>query len=192
MRRSRKIWLIITGLALLACLAVFVSWPEKSVTNLAGGPSFEARVEKPRIARPLFGILPVRLEERLEPGGELRFDHTSPGAKIGSVRPNRLELSADGWDLLVETDGQGRIARGTRLVYKMALAEKQRTLRCRPADRATGYLRATPRVGSDALDGRFLVEFAACENAETGKDIEWPPAPLTVRGSFGGLPQGAR
>jgi hypothetical protein len=37
-------------------------------------------------------------------------------------------------------------------------------------------------------DGRFLVELAACKNAESGKAIEWPPAPLTVRGSFNGLP----
>jgi hypothetical protein len=36
----------------------------------------------------------------------------------------------------------------------------------------------------------FLVELATCENADSRKTIEWPPAPLTVRGNFEGLPQG--
>ncbi len=71
-------------------------------------------------------------------------------------------------------------------------------LRCRPADRATGYL-STTRAGSGELYGRFLVELARCENAETGKILDteagarpgeaWPSAPLTLRGSFAGLPQ---
>ena len=49
------------------------------------------------------------------------------------------------------------------------------------------------------LDGRFLVELARCENAETGKVLDteaggnpgdaWPSAPLTLRGNFAGLPQ---
>ena len=52
------------------------------------------------LARPFFGLLP---------GSELRFDHSSRGAKIGSVGHDRLELRADGWDLFIETDGEGRI-----------------------------------------------------------------------------------
>ncbi len=71
------------------------------------------------------------------------------------------------------------------------LAGKPRRLRCRPAAGATGYLNTT-RVGSDKLNGSFLVELATCENTETGKVIDWPPAPLTVRGSFKELPQGSR
>jgi hypothetical protein len=59
-------------------------------------------------------------------------------------------------------------------------------LNCRPADRATGYLRTTTRAGSDELGGSFLVELATCRNAESGKTINWPPASLTVRGSFVG------
>ena len=65
-------------------------------------------------------------------------------------------------------------------------------LDCRPADRATGYLNTTTRAGSDKLGGRFLVELAICKNAESGKTINWPPAPLTVRGSFVGPPHGRR
>ena len=192
-----KTWLIIiAALALLACLVVLRSRPDEpaaaSVSDTSRGRSFEVRVEKPRLARPLFGILPAKLEAKLLGGGELRFDHTSRGAEIGSVGHDRLELRADGWDLLVETDGEGGVAPGTRLVFPMELAERQRSLRCRPADRASGYLRTTARAGSGELDGHFLVELATCENAETGKAIEWPPAPLTVRGSFEGLPHGRR
>jgi len=209
MKKSIKTSLIIIALALVACLTFLVwlvSRPDEldqpvgeSVSDTSRGPSFEVRVERPRIDRFLYGILPTKLEAKLFGGGELRFDHASRGAKSGSVGHNRLELSADGWDLLIETDGEGRVAPGTRLVFPMELAEVQRTLRCRPADRATGYLRTTTRAGSDVLDGSFLVELATCENAETGKIIDteaggnpgqaWPSAPLTLRGSFHGLPQ---
>lgn len=196
MKRSIKVSLIVVVLALAACLVWLVSRPEDpagaGLPDAPRGPGFEVRVEKPRLARPLFGIIPAGLEEKLFGGGYLRFDHASPGAQVGGVGPDRLELRADRWDLLVEADGGGGIARGTRLVFPILLAERQRTLRCRPAEPAVGYLRAAARPGADLLDGQFLVELAACENTETGKTIEWPPAPLTVRGSFAGLPRGPR
>ena len=192
-----KALLIIIGLALLTCLLWLGSRPEEpvgaSVPDTSRGPSFEVRVDKPRLNRFLFGILPTKIEAKLFGNGgylETAFDHASRGAQIGSVGHDRLELRADGWDLLIETDGQGGITPGTRLVSTTLLAE--RTLRCRPADLASGYLRATTRAGSGELDGRFLVELATCENAETGRVIEWPAAPLTVRGSFEGLPHGRR
>ena len=195
MKTSMKTSLIMIALALLVCLVWLVLRPDEpvtpSVSDPSRSPSFAVNVEKPRLARFLFGILPTKLEAKLFGNGgylETAFDHASRGAKIGSVGHDRLELSADGWDLLIETDGEGKVGPGTRLVFPIELAERQRTLRCRPADRATGYLHATARAGSDVLDGRFLVELATCENAETGMVIEWPPAPLTVRGSFEGLP----
>ena len=199
MKKSLKTSLIVIALALLACLVWLGLRPDApdapvgaSVPETARGLSFEVHVEKPRLNRFLFGILPTKLEDKLFGSGELRFDHASPGAGIGSIGHNRLELRADGWHLLMETDGEGKVAPGTSLVFPILLAERQRTLRCRPADRATGYLDAATRAGSDVLDGRFLVELATCENAETGKVIEWPQAPLTVRGSFAGLPHGHR
>jgi hypothetical protein len=202
MKRSMKTSLIIIALALLACLVWLVSRPDEPATasgsDASRGPSFEVHVEKPRMDRFLGGILPTKLEAKLFGGGELRFDHTSRGAQIGSVRHDRLELRADGWDLFIETDGEGRVTPGTRLVFPIEIAEVQWTLRCRPADGAVGYLDATTRAGSDVLDGRFLVELATCVNAETGKIIDteaggnpgdaWPSAPLTLRGSFAGLP----
>jgi len=200
MKTSMKASLIIIpALALLACFVWLVSRPDEpvtpSVSDTPRSPSFEVQVEKPRLARFLFGILPTKVEAKLFGNGgylETAFDHTSRGAKIGSIGHDRLELSADGWNLFIETDGEGRVAAGTRLVFPIELAERQRTLRCRPADRATGYLRTTTRAGSDVLDGLFLVELATCEDAETGKVIKWPPAPLTARGRFEGLPRDRR
>ena len=193
-----KIWVIIIALALVACLAWLLwlrSRPEKpvepvgeSVSDTSGGPAFEVRVIVPRGGLPLGGILPDSLVKKYDlTPRELRFDHTSPGAKIGSVGHDRLELSADGWELLIEIDGEGRVAPGTQLVFPTGLGGRQVRLNCRPADRANGSLSTTTRAGSDALDGGFLVELANCKNAESGKTINWPPAPLTVRGSFVGL-----
>lgn len=203
MKTSTKTSLIVVALALLACLACLVwlvSRPDgpdaASVSDASKGASFEVQVEKPRMDRFLGGILPIRIEEKLLGDGELRFNHTSRGARVGNIGHDRVELRADGWDLLIETDGEGRVAPGTRLVFPIEIAEVKYTLRCRPADRAVGYLNAAAQAGSDVLDGRFLIELAACENAETGKTLDteaggrpgdaWPSSPLTLRGSFRG------
>ena len=192
-----KTSLIIIALALLACVVWFV-WPgsrpdepaetfAESVSNTSRDPSFEVRVVMPRSGLPLGGILPDFLVKKLDgTPRELRFDHTSRGAQIGSVGSDRLELRADGWDFFIETDGEGRVTPGTHLMFPLGLGGRRLTLDCRPADRATGYLRTTKRAGADELGGSFLVELATCKNAESGKTTNWPPAPLTVRGSFVG------
>lgn len=205
MKKVLKTSLIIISLVLLVCLAGLV-WlltrqdqPDAaSVPNTSGGPSFAVSVEKPRMDRFLGGILPTSVEEKLVGGRGLRFNHASRGARIGSVGHDHLELSADGWNLSIETDGEGRITPGTHLVFPIEIAEKQWTLRCRPAKRAVGFLHANTRAGSDVLDGRFIVELANCEDAATGEILDteaggnpgdaWPSAPLTLRGSFAGLP----
>ena len=200
MKRSVKTSLIVVALVLLACLVGLVwlaSRPDESyepdelvadgVSDTSPGPAFEVRVVMPRAGLPLGGILPDSLVKKLDgTPRELRFDHTNRGAQMVSVRPNRLALSADGWNLSIETDGEGRIMPGTHLVFPLGLGGRQVRLNCRPADGAAGYLRTTPRAGSDELGSRFLVKLANCENAESGKTTNWPPAPLTVRGSFVG------
>lgn len=202
MKKSIKTSLIIIALALLACV-VWLVWlgsrPDQpddavaeSVSDTSQSPSFEVRVVIPRLGRPLGGVLPDWVVKKLDgTPSELRFDHTSLGAQIGSVGHDRVELRADGWDLFIETDGEGRVAPGTHLVFPLALGGMQVRLNCRPADRANGYLSTTPRAGSDELGGRFSVELATCKNADSGKVISWPPAPLTVRGSFVGPPHDA-
>jgi hypothetical protein len=188
-----KTSVIIIALALFACLFVLVvlrSRPDEvaeSALDTSGGPAFEVRVGVPRMGRPLGGILPDWVVRKLDgTPSELRFDHTSRGAQFGSLEPNRLELKADDWNFFIETDAEGRIAPATHLVFPLSLGGRQLRLDCRPADRATGALSTTTRAGSDELGGRFLVELATCENAESGKAIEWPPAPLIVSGSFVG------
>jgi hypothetical protein len=203
MKTYMKTSLIIIALALVACL-VWLVWlgsrpdePDEtdgtvgeSVSDTSQGPSFEVRVVMPRLGLPLGGILPDSLVKKFDgTPSELRFDHTSRGAQIVSVGHDRVELSADGWDLLIETDGEGRVAPGTHLVFPLALGGRHVRLSCRPADRGIGYLRTTTRAGSDELGGSFVVELATCKNAESGKTTNWPPAPLTIRGSFVGPPR---
>jgi len=183
-----KTALILVALALLAGLVLLRSQPDEpvaaSVPDASRGPSFEVHVVKPLVNRPLLGLLPAE---------DLGFGQASRGAAIGRVGRERLELRAEGgWELSLATDGEGRVAPGARLVFPLTLGERRVTLRCRPADRAVGYLRTAERPGTDRLDGRFLVELSRCQNAEARKAIEWPSRPLTVRGSFQGLPEGRR
>jgi hypothetical protein len=195
MKTSIKTSLIIIALALLVFLVGLV-WlgtrPDEpddllgeNVLDTSQGPSFEVRVIMPRLGLPLGGILPDWVVKKLDATpSELRFDHTSRDARISNIRHDRVELSADGWELFIESDGEGRVTPGTHLVFPLGLGGKQVRLNCRPADHAKGDLRTTTtRAGSG---GSFLIELATCKNAESGKDIEWPPAPLTVRGSFVG------
>ena len=117
MKKSIKTSLIIFALALLvvvACLVWLGSRPNEpdepvasNASEVSRGTSFEVNVGRPHMDRPFGGILPTKLEAKLF-GGELRFNHASRGARIGGIGDDRLELSADGWDLLIETDGEGR------------------------------------------------------------------------------------
>jgi len=200
MMRSMKTALILLGLVLLAGLVVVgvrsqgpdagiaasepVTASGAETLQASPGPSFEVRVIRPRTALPLGGILPARLFGVLP----LQFDDASPGAGVGSVGLDHLSLLADGWDLLIQTDGEGRVAAGTRLVFSLHLAERDQNLRCWPGEPAEGYLHTTPEAGGALLGGELLVKLVTCENLETGKTINWPPAPLTVTGSFGRLP----
>ena len=205
MKKSMKRSVIIVALVLVASV-VFLVWlafrPDDpladSVSDASAGPVFDVNVEKPRLDRAFFGILPTKVEAKLFGVGELRFGHATRGAKVGNVGRDRIELGAEGWDLMIETNGQGAITSGTRLVFPIEIAEKQWSLRCRPANQAVGFLHAIKRVGSDVLDGRFVVELAKCEDAKTGKILDteaganpgdaWPDSPLTLRGTFKGLP----
>jgi hypothetical protein len=117
-----------------------------------------------------------------------RFDQTSPGAQVGKIAPDHIELSADdGWDLLIETDREGRLAQGTYVGFPVKLGGKPLKFNCRPADPTVGYLHTTERTGSDQLEGSFQLEVAICTNAVSGKTAAWPYQPLKIRGNFAGL-----
>ena len=105
-----------------------------------------------------------------------------PGAKIGSVSPTHLEITADGgWDLVIESDSDGRILAGTRLMFTLYLSDRQLKLNCRPADVAVGNFNAIAGADSDTLDGSFLLKLSQCKNAVSGKNTAGLPV-FTVRG----------
>ncbi|MEM7480442.1 MAG: hypothetical protein AAF481_04660 [Acidobacteriota bacterium] len=210
-----KKWLVFGALALLVVVFVIGVQKEESVVErfsaTSGSPSFEVRVVKPRSALPIFGLVPSSL---FGVPAELGFDDASPGAEVGRVGKDRLELRAVGWDFTVVTDGEGRPASGTNLVFSLELGGRYQTLRCRPSERpptpaehikerlgfqvdrpededgAKGYLQT--RSDADGVRGSLRVELSTCENIGTGKTINWPPAPLVVSGSFERLPAEGR
>ena len=117
-----------------------------------------------------------------------RLDQASPGAKIGNVAPDRLELSAEGgWDLLIAIDGQGQLTPETHVAFPIRLGTRPLKFNCRPADMPVGYLNTNARAGSDELDGSFQLEVVTCKNAVSGKTAAWPYRPLKIVGNFAGL-----
>ncbi len=184
-RPSRVLLLLL----LLAGFAVFAYRPDRPVATIvpgsSSGPAFVVQVIRPRSGLPLGGILPPQLFG-LE--ADLGFDSQSAGASIGSVGPGRLELGADGWDLALVLDGDGRVAPETQVVFDLVFEDQLRKVRCRPGDPAVGLLSTTVLPESGELSGRFDVELARCEDAETGTPLGWPPKPFVLHGSFDRLP----
>ena len=192
--RGKKILVIIIALALLiAGIAALRRRREKPIgpsvsetSRLIGGPAFEVQVEMPAFnsGRAPWEIPGVILSYDHGP----RFDQASPGAQVGKITPNHIELSAEaGWNLLIETDGEGRFAQGTHVAFPVKLGGRPLTFNCRPVDPTVGYLHTTARTGSDELEGNFQLEVAICRNAVSGKTAAWPYQPLKVRGNFAGL-----
>ncbi|HXD32632.1 MAG TPA: hypothetical protein VN643_16035 [Pyrinomonadaceae bacterium] len=198
MKRATKTSLIIIMLALLACIIVLMLRSRSdepadlvgaSVANPSLGPVFDVRVIMPRAGLPLAGILPDWVVRKMDgTPREMRFDQASSGARVGNVGNDRLALTADGWDLSIEADSEGRITSGTRLVFDLSIGGRHVKLRCRPANSTIGQLHTSTRAGSTELGGSFIVELAVCENVASGKYSQWPPAPITLRGSFANLP----
>ena len=192
--RGKKIMVVIIALALLLAGIVMLrrrgdkpmGLSVSETSQLIGGPAFKVRVEMPAFNS---GRAPWEI-----PGVILGYDHgpqfdqASPGAQVGTIAANRIELSADGgWDVLIETDGDGRLTQGTSVAFPVKLGNRPLKFNCRPADLSTGYLHTTARPGSDELDGSFQLEIAICKNVVSGKTAAWPYQPLKVRGSFARL-----
>jgi hypothetical protein len=151
--------------------------------------SFFVQVERPILSgRPIWEVPRAIFGDG---DRELRFGDMSPGAKFGSVGLNHVELSADGWELVIESNGQGRVSAGTRLVFTLKLPDRNLKLNCRPAEPADGHFNTTAQAGSDKIDGDFFLRLPACKNAVSGKNTAGLPT-FTVRGSFKGLPQSQR
>gem|GEM_PF-405458 len=192
--RGKKILALIIALALLlACIVALRLRRDKPIgpsvsetSRLIGGPAFEVQVEMPAFnsGRAPWEIPRVILGYDHGP----RFNQASPGAQVGKIAADHIELSADGgWDILIETDGEGRLTQGTYVAFPVKLGGRPLKFNCRPADLTVGYLHTTARTGSDELEGSFQLEVAICENAASGKTAAWPYQPLKVRGNFAGL-----
>src|SRR5215510_3713127 len=192
--RGKKISVIIIALALLlAGIVALRLRREKTIgpsvsetSRLIGGLAFEVQIEMPAFnsGRAPWEIPGVILGFDRGP----RFDQASPGAQVGKVAPDHIELSADGgWDLLIETDGEGRLTRETHVAFPIKLGGRPLNFNCRPADLTIGYLHTTARTGSDEVEGSFQLEVAICKNTASGKTAAWPYQPLRVRGNFAGL-----
>jgi hypothetical protein len=192
--RGKKILVLIIALALLlACIVALRLRRDKPIgpsvsetSRLIGGPAFDVQVEMPAFnsGRAPWEIPRVILGYDHGP----RFNQASPGAQVGKIAADHIELSADGgWDILIETDGEGRLTQGTYVAFPVKLGGRPLKFDCRPADLTVGYLHTTARTGSDELEGSFQLEVAICENAASGKTAAWPYQPLKVRGNFAGL-----
>jgi len=185
--------LALVALLVVAWLVVMASMSDPpAVPDGSGGPWFDVRVEKPRMARPLGGLLPERVF-----GTELRFDDASPGAEVGHVGPDRLELRAAGWELVLLVDPTGAISPESHIVFPIELGGKRLSLRCGPGDSDAsdegdrGTLQVTRRPDTQLQDGTFVATFATCVHDDTDQGIAWPPSALVVRGSFAGLASGS-
>ncbi len=192
--RGKKTLVIVIALALLlGCIVVLRMRRDRPVgpsvsetSRLIGGPAFEIQVEMPAFnsGRAPWEIPGVILGYDRGP----RFDQGSPGVRLGKIAPDHIELGADdGWDLLIETDREGRITQGTHVGFPVKLGGRPLKFDCRPADPSFGYLHTTTHTGSDELEGSFQLEVAICKNAVSGKTAAWPYQPLKVRGNFAGL-----
>jgi hypothetical protein len=190
MAREGTLSRVVLALGLLVGVAVVffslgVYRPDRPVATIAPGsspgPAFVVQILRPRLGLPLGGILPPRLFGLED---HLGFASTSAGASVGSVGTRRLEFGADGWDLVLVLDGDGRVNPESEIVFELLFEERPRTVRCRPADPAVGTLETTRLAGSGELSGSFAIELARCEDADTGRPLGWPPEPFVLHGSF--------
>jgi hypothetical protein len=188
----KKLLIIIIALVLLGGGALLfklrrdrVRANEVKAAIAASGPAFEVNVEAPMLSgRPPWEVPGVVLG--LSERGP-KFDQTSRGAKVVYVGKDRLELNADGWNIFIVADGEGRIASGTHLQFPIKLGNRPLNFDCRPADHPAGQLITSTRANSGEIDGSFVVEVVTCINTKSSKTAAWPNEPLTIRGSFSGL-----
>lgn len=176
---------LLAGLAAVICTSLVVYQPDRPVATIVAGsssePAFVVQIIRSRAGLPLGGLLPPQLFG-LE--AHLGFESTSVGASVRSLGPRRLELGAEGWDLVIALDPDGRVTAETQVVFELMFEERLRRVRCRPGEPAIGTLSLIALGDSGEQSGSFEIELARCEDADTGKLLGWPPQPLVLHGSF--------
>lgn len=171
--------------AIVICFSFVVYQPDRPVPDIApgssSGPAFVVQVLRPRLGLPLGGIVPPQF---FGVDANLIFDSTTAGARVGHVSPDRIELRADQWELVLAFDGDGRVSSETYILFELVFEDKLRTVRCWPGEPTVGTVQTIKHATTGRLAGNFDVELARCEDAETGTPLGWPPEPLVLHGSF--------
>lgn len=145
------------------------------------GPAFAVQVIRPRAGLPLGGLLPPQVFG-LE--ADLGFGSESAGARVRHVDARRVELEADGGELVLVHDGAGRALEGTEVVFELTFEERPRRVRCRLAQGGLAEVEVAELPGTGELAGRFDLDLTRCEDAATGERLGWPSVPLVLHGSF--------
>jgi hypothetical protein len=175
---------LFVALVAVTCVVMAVYRPDSRVATLvpgnSPGPAFVVQVVRPRLGLPAAGLIPPQL---VGLDGHLGFDTISPGAAIRKFTPGRIELVAEGWDLVLVHEN-GRIMPGTEIVFTMVFEERPTRVRCRPAHPAVGQLTLVQLEDRDEWAGNFEMELAYCDHHEIGKPLGWPPSALILHGSF--------
>lgn len=190
-RRSRLRWWLLIPLGLLAVLLLtvlsllVVYRPDRPAPTIAPGsatePKFAVQIIRPRAGLPLGGLLPPEL---FGLDAYLGFDSTSPGAQVVAVHRDRVELVANGWELLLVLSDTQVVSPDTYVEFELVYQEQTRRVRCRPGDPVVATVELTTLDESGELAGSFNIELPHCEDAESGKPLGWPPQPFVLHGSF--------
>lgn len=177
-------WILLSLLLLVGSFVVSYR-PDRPLATIApgssSGPAFVVQVIRPRLGLPLGGIVPPQF---FGIEAHLGFDSQSAGAYTGNFGPGRLELGAEGWDLVLVFNGDGRVAPETQVVFELKFEEQLRRVRCRPGDPVVGTFSTSVLAESGERSGSFDIELVRCEDAETGAPLGWPPKPFVLHGSF--------
>lgn len=185
-----RVLVLFCGIVIVLSFSFSLYRPDSPLPKISPGtssePTFVVQVIRPREGLPLGGLLPPQL---FGVDAQLVFDSATEGARH-SIGQEGIELRADGWELKLVFDRDGRVTPETEIVYELIFEERNRKVRCRPSDPAVGTLKITKLEGSGELSGYFDIELSNCEDAETGKPLGWPPKPFVLHGSFDRLPVG--
>ena len=134
-----RVLVLFVGIVVLVFLTLNLYRPDSPLSKISPGtssePTFVVQVIRPREGLPLGGLLPPQL---FGVDAQLGFDSASEGAMY-SVGQERIELSADGWELKLVFDSDGRVTAETEIVFELIFQDRDRKVRCRPATRPSAH-----------------------------------------------------
>lgn len=181
--------ILVVGVPLLVFIRISFFRPDQPVAVIVPGtssePTFVVQIIRPRLGLPLGGLLPPQLFGLEE---HIGFDSSTEGATADSVSAKRVELRAEGWEMVLAVDERGRVTNETHVEFDLMFEDKLRRVRCRPGEPIIGSVKIINLENTGELAGSFDIELADCEDAESGAPLGWPPEPFVLHGSFDRLP----